>query len=74
MSLQNATAFVQRLKSDSTLASGLQNRDDVVRAATEQGVPFTLAELDQAINDQYGDLSEADLKNTAGGFAAWLCC
>lgn len=74
MSLQNATQFVQRLKSDSTLASGLQNREDVVRTAAEQGVPFTLAELDQAINEQYGDLSEADLKNTAGGFAAWLCC
>lgn len=66
MSLQNATAFVQRLSEDSALAARVQSKDDAVRVANEAGTPFTVSELEQAIAEN-SELSSDDLKNAAGG-------
>lgn len=70
MSLQNATAFVQRLSEDSALAARVQSKDDAVKFGTELGTPFTATEFEQAVNQNTGDLSSDVLKNIAGGFKA----
>lgn len=67
MSIQNATAFVQRLNEDSALAQRVQSADDAVRIAGEIGTPFTLEEWAEATSKINGEVSSEDLKQVAGG-------
>ena len=83
MSLENAKAFLAKAKEDKELQAKLNAlpKDDFNAAmekglaiAKEAGFDFTADEWKQALKDVYGELSEEDLKNVAGGAYCGLPC
>jgi predicted ribosomally synthesized peptide with nif11-like leader len=67
MSLENAAAFLARLDTDSALSERVQSREDAVAVAAELNTPFTLDELETAVQERNDNLGPDDLKNVAGG-------
>lgn len=67
MSVQNASDFLVRLADDSELSERVQSREDAVALGTELNTPFTLDELETAVQQRNDNLGPDDLKNVAGG-------
>lgn len=70
MSVQDATAFLDKIESDAALKARIQSRADAVRIGSDMGLTFTEAELGDVIDDRYGELSAEELAKVAGGFKA----
>lgn len=72
MSLHNAVAFLDRVSDDAQLQSRIQRKDDALQLGAELNIPFTEGELDEAMSGRsFGELSAAQLQETAGGFICW---
>lgn len=67
MSVENAASFLSRLAGDSELNARIQSREDAVSLGNELNIPFTLAELETAVQQRNDSLGPDDLKNIAGG-------
>ena len=70
MAVENAKTFINTVNSDEALAQKLADAPDmnaIVTRANEMGYSFSHDELQAAIDEVYGELSEADLDNAAGG-------
>lgn len=71
MSVENAKAFIEKLKSDETLRDQIAQAgsdEERLQMATEAGFEFTVEEYNQMVNAR-GDeeLSDEDLESVAGG-------
>ena len=73
MSMDNITAFLEKARTDETLAAKVRSIDAesdaaaaeaLARLATEAGLPFTAEEF---LASRSNDLSDADLEQVAGG-------
>ena len=69
MSVSNAKSFIQKVNNDEALAQQLGNTTDVamlVRKGDDMGLSFSAAELQEAVDELYGELGEADLDVSGG--------
>lgn len=71
MPLDNAKAFLQQAEADQALrakidATGSDGKA-VVMIGSEKGFEFTVEELNAAIDELYGELSDEELASAAGG-------
>lgn len=72
MSVENASAFIERVNEDSELLARMEAKEDPVTVGEELGLQFTSDELAEAATKLSEEMSIDDLKNTSGGFAAYL--
>jgi predicted ribosomally synthesized peptide with nif11-like leader len=71
MSLVNATSFLSLLDRDTLLLAQVNaadwDTDAMIALAGERGYAFSEADLEQAIDNNWGVLTEEELANAAGG-------
>ncbi|MBN2305613.1 MAG: Nif11-like leader peptide family RiPP precursor [Anaerolineae bacterium] len=71
MSLENAQAFLTQAEDDVVLREKLEDAAGdgpaLVALGAEYGFAFTADELNDAMDNLYGDLSDDELENAAGG-------
>jgi predicted ribosomally synthesized peptide with nif11-like leader len=70
MSVENAKTFLNKLDHDSNLLQSVAQMSlvDVIGHANDNGYDFTLEALSEALDEQYGEMDEAELNSVAGGF------
>ena len=71
MSLETAKEFLKKANADQGLMAKLTavegNGPAAVKLGAEQGFVFTIADLNAAMDEVFGDLSDDDLAGAAGG-------
>ena len=71
MSLDNAKSFLKQVEADKALQGKIKDAGDnaeaTLKIAAANGLNFTADELQAAQDQLWGNLSDGDLKNVAGG-------
>lgn len=71
MSMENAKQFLQKANDDANLKAKLEGHEEngaeAVKLGAEAGFSFTAEEYTAAYDEMYGELSDEELEDAAGG-------
>lgn len=69
MSLLNASTFLERIENDPDLKTQVTSSAEAVQLGKQLNLEFTEAELREAMDERYSELSPEQLEKMGGGFS-----
>jgi predicted ribosomally synthesized peptide with nif11-like leader len=69
VSLLNASTFLERIENDPDLKTQVTSSAEAVQLGKQLNLEFTEAELREAMDERYSELSPEQLEKMGGGFS-----